>query len=179
MPKLSRILIIISVVILVIVFFVFWLLTKNKSQIPIVITTPTQQQQSLSFSINVNQTNVNINNKIKVSIYLNGPSAKDVNAFDIKINYDRTKLNLINATHGAFFNKYLEVKWNLLQAWFSLARNPSQNASFTASPLLTLEFLAISKADKTAISIDPSSSIYISNTGSVSPIGSDITLTIN
>lgn len=138
------------------------------------------QQQAISVVIDAKQTNISVGNKVLVSVYLRGQDAEKITAFDFKLDYDKTKLKLVEAIPGGFFNKYIQVKWDLAAGWFSEAVNPSETRTNAKPelPVMTLEFTALSRSGSTLLSIKSDSLIYISGLGGESPISQNISFTI-
>lgn len=180
MSKLSKILIIVFGIIFIVLVAAYFVakkvqpVTAPQKSLP----TPAVSEQNLSFKLTSTQSTVNVGDKIQVSVFLTGSGAENVSAFDIKIDYDKNKLELANATQGSFFAENLQIKWDLAKAWFSLARNPSSGASQPASPLLTLEFSALAKAGQTSVSVSPGSQVYVSQTGGVTPGSQTVSIII-
>jgi len=134
----------------------------------------------LMYTLSPSQTNLKLGDKVSIPVYLSGTGATEANSFDVKFNYDTTKLKLTGATAGAFFAKPLTVKWDLKNSWFALAITPASPAVPIElnSPLMTLQFTAIGKSTSTVVSTGDST-VYVSKTGGFHPKTGAINLNIN
>ena len=141
---------------------------------------PSVPAPKLSYTLSPSQTSLKVGSKVSVPVYLSGSSATNTTAFDVKFSYDATKLKLTGATAGTFFTKPLTVKWDLNNAWFALAINPTgaTTAAELNSPLLTLQFTAIGKSASTVVSTGDST-VYLSKTGGFNPKTGAVDLSIN
>lgn len=139
-----------------------------------------QTSQTLNFSLNPSSTVVKQGNKVTLSVYITGQNADKVSAFDVRLNYDKNKLNLVSATPGGFFGKYIEIKWDKNMAWFAQSVNPSEQNTTTPDPTLPAVVLDFTATDKgnVDISVDEKSAVYVSNVGGFYPTGK-VSLTVN
>lgn len=134
---------------------------------------------NLSFSMPLNQTTYKVGQKILLPLYIQGTMAEKITAFDVKLNYDPSKLRLVTATPGSFFEKYFTIKWDKKETWFALAKTPvkPEKLASVSSPLLTLEFVVLSKTDSATVSTG-TSTVYVANTGGFRPNGGHVNLNL-
>jgi hypothetical protein len=173
--KLSKPLLGVVGVLVLVLVLVFGKNYFNKSK-----TVPTDTTSEYSYSLSPSATDLTVGDKISIPLYINGENASSISAYDIKLYYDSSKLQLTDATPGNFFEKYITVKWEPKSAWFALAvvpGNPLKMAD-TDSPLMTLNFTAIAKTNETSVSTG-TSTIYVSKTGGFHPQSDTVNLTIN
>lgn len=133
----------------------------------------------LSYSLKPTKTELKVGERITMPIYLLEQDAAKAIAYDIKIDYDKSKLKLVSATPGGFLEKYMTVKWDLEDAWFAIAVSPTKPIPQARidQPLLTLEFVAMAKSDSTLVSTG-TTTVYVSNTGGFRPIADSKALVI-
>ena len=138
---------------------VYWSMANSKPVTP-----------KLAYVLRPSKTEIKVGEHVTVPVYLTGDDTPRVSAFDIKFNYDTTKLKLVSAVPGTFFDKYLTVKWDQKTSWFALAMNPSTKKTppTLTSPILTLEFIGVQKTDSTAVSTGVST-VYVTETGGFQP----------
>jgi hypothetical protein len=133
----------------------------------------------LTYDLRPSATELTVGQTIQIPLYLTGDSISKATAFDVKFNYDETKLKLVSATPGNFYDKYLIVKWDIKSNWFALAimpDKPLKNPDPT-KPLLTLEFKAIAKSTSALLKTHDST-VYISQTGGFNPLTGSVNFII-
>lgn len=164
--KLSKIIILSALAVLVLGITSFFItrkiLTTNR-------TSPLSQSH-LSFYIKPQTKALKEGEEFNVPIYLNGTDAQKVTALDIKFAFDKNFLKLVSATPGTFIDPVMKIKWDEENAWFALSKNPGTTAmSDPTSPILTLKFIALSNSSDVRLSIQETSTVYISETGGATP----------
>src|SRR5260221_4751561 len=59
-----------------------------------------------------------------VDVYLDSLNGQEVTAYDIQLDYDKTKAKLISAESGGYLTNPLVIKWDIDSAWFAASANP-------------------------------------------------------
>jgi hypothetical protein len=133
----------------------------------------------LYYTLETPKSSLKVGEKFKVNLFLDGTGVGQVNAYDLRLYYDKSKLSLENATPGNFFPKYITAKWDNTEPWFAMALSPgAQNMSDTVrSPLMTLEFKALAKVAETELTTT-TTVVYVSNTGAFHPKTGNLKLSI-
>lgn len=147
-------------------------------------TTPavTTSTKNVSFALKSTTASVKAGDKAEISLYITGSDAAAVSGFDVKVNYDKTKLKLDKASQGTFFDDYLVAKWDTNSAWFAAVYNPAKKFSgvHLSSPVLTLEFSAVSKTISTQVSTSTNSMVvFTTDSSSYRPPSANTTISIN
>lgn len=130
--------------------------------------------ERVSFGLDAEQTNITKGSQFTVDVSLKDKIEETVTAYELFIDYDKSKLQLVEAKHGGYFSDPMEVRWDLEQGQFSVAANPSgfKDSALKVDmnkPLLQLTFKGLDSVNKSEISISNESQIYISRKGALSP----------
>jgi hypothetical protein len=127
-----------------------------------------------SFGLETTSSQLQKGETFTVSVTLPNENSNDVTAYDVQIDFDKSKVKLISAKPGGFFVNPMVVKWDIDNAWFSAAASPTGYKETVdrvdaTKPLLTLEFTALEAADEGNITIKKDSQIYVYQKGSSMP----------
>jgi hypothetical protein len=150
--------------------FVIVFVLAVAGKIVISLTNGPVKASDMAYTLTPVESEYSVGDTISIPVYLNGDETENATALDIKFKYDKKKLQLVSATPGQFYDKYLTVKWDDEAAWYALAMTPSEEPRYSnpESPVLTLEFTALEATPATNITTD-SSTVYIANTGGFHP----------
>lgn len=134
------------------------------------IKKPTVLVPNMNYVLSPDKVTISVGEKLTIPVYLTGTGTDGVTAYDIKFYYDRSKLRLNSTKPGNFFEKYMTIKWDQENAWYALAMSPGKpkQPANTSSPLLVLEFTALTKSDSAEVKTD-TSMVYVSQTGGFRP----------
>ena len=128
---------------------------------------------AVSFTLSPNKFTLKSGETVESTVILGGPLSlvKNVTVTDLKINYDKSKLKIVSAIPGSFFNHPWVVKSDTEAGLFTLATNPNTKGQVTLNAsnqaeILKIEFQAISPVSNIKISFDEkTSSVYVSKMG--------------
>jgi len=109
-----------------------------------------------------------------VDVFLNETKGQEVTAYDIQLDYDKTKAKLISADPGGYLTNPLIIKWDVGSAWFAASANPgSYKDSLTRTnpdkPALTLTFMALEDTSSSTIRVKDTSEVYVAQKGGMTP----------
>jgi hypothetical protein len=90
-----------------------------------------------------------------VDIYLDSLKGQEVTAYDIQLDYDKTKAKLISADSGGYLTNPLVIKWDVDSAWFAASANPA--------------FTALDAPGSSVITIKDASEVYVAQKGGLNP----------
>lgn len=107
-------------------------------------------------------------------VYLVGQGAENVSAVEVKLNFDSNYLKFKSVASGGFFQNPLQVKWDDITGLFSLIQNPENDT--LSDPNLPVLIIETEISQNTNLTIDPSSQIYVRNTGGFTPKDADVLL---
>lgn len=131
-------------------------------------------EKKMAFGIETSRSDISNGDRVQVDIVLSDDDRKNVTAYDLQLEYDRSVLKLVSANPGDFFVHPMIVKWDAEAGWFSAAASPSGYKDTLErvnpdKPVLHLEFMALSPTNKTALKIKETSQIYVYQKGVTSP----------
>lgn len=156
--KITKILLIIAAIILaVFVFIAVKHAYTNKNKVPV---------SGYSWQIK-NTGNIS-------EVYLVGQGAENVSAVEVKLNFNSNYLKFKSVASGGFFQNPLYVKWDDTTGLFSLIQNPESDT--VSDPNLPVLIIETEISQNTNLTIDPSSQIYVRNTGGFTPKDADVLL---
>lgn len=125
---------------------------------------------SLSFDLRPAGDIYKAGDTVAVPVFLTGGNTDGVSAVDIKLNFNANLFKISDASPGAFFANPLKFNWNTSTGEFALSKGLDDTATpNSSSPLLTVNFKVLSASSSAGISTDPSSTVFISETGAVKP----------
>lgn len=130
--------------------------------------------KEVSFGLAGSQTNAVKGSEFTVDVSLKDSIEDPVTAYEIFIEYDKSKVVLVKADHGGYFTDPLQVKWDTTLGQFSAAANPAgfKDSAIkvnSENPLLRLTFRAIDSVDSSQITISDKSQVYVSQKGALTP----------
>ena len=131
-------------------------------------------RKSVSFDLKGATSSVPTQSTFTVDVYLDKKEDAEVTAYDVQIDYDKTKAKLVSAESGGYLTSPLLIKWDVDSGWFAASANPtsykdSLQRTNPEEPLITLTFMALDQTNSSAISIKDGSEVYVAQKGGVVP----------
>lgn len=123
------------------------------------------QQSQVRLLLSPAQGEVKVGNEFSLAVQFSGRDAGTVNATDIRLDFDKTKLKLINALAGPYFRQPLVVKWDTDNGRFALASTPTVSQTSVEGSVVRLTFKALQKGEAKIGFFD--SQAYVSKKGGV------------
>lgn len=130
-------------------------------------------KKSASFRFDGGASSLTKESQFTVDVYLDSEKGEEITAYDIQIDYDKTKAKLIAAEPAGYLTSPLTVKWDLENAWFAASANPSSYKDTISrinpdKPMVTLTFIALDSTNSSTISLKKESEVYVSQKGGMS-----------
>jgi len=136
------------------------------------------KKSGLTLSLQSKVAQVSTGDEVKVGIYLSGKDALNATVFEIVLQTDVSKLELVDATPGELVASPLLLEWDVDKGVFAMAVNPQNDTEgLLEGSIIDLTFVALSPG-KASINIT-NPQIYISKTGVETPNIAPVTLIIN
>lgn len=140
------------------------------------------QTKKIGFMLSGPAESVTANETFTIDVYLKYEN-EEVSAYDLQFDYDKTKVQLIEAQQGGYFKNAIEIKWDVESAWFSAAANPSGYKDGSQKiqrdkPIITLTFMSLEPTNSSVIQLKDSSEVYISQKGRFGPRNAQFTVRV-
>jgi hypothetical protein len=117
------------------------------------------------------ETPITQSSQFSVNMYLDNESKDgEITAYDVHLDYDKTKAKLVSAESGGYLSNPLVVKWDVDSAWFAASANPGSYKDSTSrtnagKPVLVLTFVALDTTDSSVLSLKDESEVYVAQKG--------------
>jgi len=139
--------------------------------VTVILVLGQNQQPQVGLVLTPAKGEVKTGDEFSLSVRFSGRDAALVNATDIKLDFDKTKLKLVDALAGPYFEQPLVVKWDTDSGRFSFASSPTISSSSSLErSVVRLTFKALEKGKTEVSFLD--SEVYVSGKGGVYPVRS-------
>jgi hypothetical protein len=151
--------------------------------IVIALFAKTNLRKNVEFQFKGETTSVSKQSQFTVDVYLDNKNGNEVTAYDIQLDYDKTKAKLVSAESAGYLTNPLIIKWDIDSAWFAASANPTSYKDTVSrtdpeKPVLTLTFIALDETNSSSISLKDTSEVYVSQKGGMSPSKAQFRFTV-